>query len=368
MNKRLLSWIRYKSNMGFAKTNIPKLTRKNIDYLGHLPEDYPLIVVSFFATNPGSLAKLEVQWEKRDPAHQRFLGRSEEETTLVTSKDLGGSINLIDPQRLDFGFLAEIESPVATGMYYHPQKECLFVGSNKWIQKIVGGKIIATLGNTLFNDLHTLSRNLEGNLLATSTGVDGLLEVSFDNTERLIWSWLATEHGYDLKPNGEKRVIDRQANYQEVGTSTPEHTTHVNSSLNYRTDKILATLFHQGTLIEIDKQNGSSRILLEGLKSPHHARQRKEGFLVSDTRNNRVLLLDHSFAIKKAFENDYNWIQDCLELENGHYLIGDSNNSRIVRVDENGHQTEVLEIERGTRKISSFLSLTKREAWKEFYE
>ena len=343
--------------MSIYKKNLSK-----IDYLMKLPSNHELLVISFFVTNPEALVKLKAQWDRRDAEHKRYLGRSKEEYRAVSSKTFGGSISLIDPNRLSLGFISEIKCPVATGTYYHRTKNLLYVGSNKWVRKIKHGKIIDSLGNNLFNDIHSLSENLRGNLLITSSGVDAILEINLDDPRKIVWDWFATENGYNKTPTGKVRVIDRELNYQKLTTTTPEHTTHINSCLNYKQNKILATLFHQGELVEIDIETKRSKILLRGLKCPHFIRGRREGYLISDTRNNRVLLLDKNFKIRRIFKNGYDWVQDTIELSNGNFVIGDSNNDRIVRVDESGKELEILQMEKSSRKIFSFLTITKNEA------
>lgn len=177
------------------------------------------------------------------------MGRNEDETKKVLSSELGGSVCLVDPLNLTRGFLYEIECPLATGLYYRELNETLYVGSNKWIRLIKKGKVVGVLGNTLFSDIHSLNVTSNGNLLVASAGVDGLLEIDFGDTSRIVWDWLATEHGYSRTPAGAVRCIDRSLNFQEIGTTTPQHTTDINSGLEYKPKKILATLFHQGTLM-----------------------------------------------------------------------------------------------------------------------
>ena len=331
-------------------------------YLDSLPDNHELVVVSFFITNPTALARLKKQWERRDREHKNIILPEQKSVKSVSSKTFGGSVCLIDPKNLHLGFIAEVECPVATGLLYKKQEKCLYVGSNKYIRKIKNGKIVGVLSNNLFNDIHHLSESIQGNLLVVSTGVDGIIELDFANAKKTLWDWLAPEHGYDKTPGGQKRMIDRTINYQKVSTITPLHTTHVNSCLEYKKGKILATLFHQGTLIEIDKRSKKSNVVLQGLKCPHFIRTTREGYLVSDTLNNRVFILDRSLRRKKIFKGDYNWLQDTIELSDGSFLLGDSNNARIVHLDSRGRKLDIFQMPQNSRKIFSFLKVSKREA------
>lgn len=334
-----------------------------MDYLKKLPDDYELVVVSFFITNPNALLELRKQWAKRDREHKLILdSNSKKNEESVSSKTFGGLVCLLDPERLSQGFIAEIDCPVATGMIYRNEDKSLYVGSNKQIRKIKSGKTVSVLRNSLFNDIHGLTQGHEGNVLVVSTGVDAILEINPNNSTHTIWDWLATENGYSKNPKGEERTIDRNLDYQKIRTSTPEHTTHINGCLEKNDEKILATLFHQGRLIEIDKKTKKSQTLLDGLKCPHSIRKRNGGYIISDTFNNRVLLLDSNFKVTKTIEKDYNWVQDTIELGNGKFLLGDSNNTRIVKLDKDGNELEILYMEKDSRKIFSFLRITKKEA------
>jgi hypothetical protein len=336
--------------------------KEKIKYIKKLPSNYELMLISFFITNPQALIKLKKQWDKRDAEHKNYKGRTKKDYKAVSSETFGGSIALIDPNNLKLGFISEISCPVATGMYYDNKNKKLFVGSNKWVKVIKGGKIITSLGNNLFNDIHSISVSPQKNLLICSTGTDSILEINPNNPSKILWAWFATKNGYKQTPSGKIRKINKKLNYQIITTTTPEHTTHINSCWNYKKNKILATLFHQGTIIEININTKKSIILFSGLKCPHFIKKRKNGYLVSDTRNNRVLLLNKKFKIKKIFKNNYNWVQDAVELKNGHFIIGDSNNERIVKVNQDGKKIEKFQMKKNSRKLFSFLKITKKEA------
>lgn len=325
------------------------------DYLSGLPNEYPLMLASFFVTNPAALQKMKKQWAERDNEH-KIRGRTEIQIKEVQNEIFGGSVCLFDPERMDLGFLAEINVPTASGLYYSKIEKALYVGSNMHIQKVQAGKIIATLNNNLFCDVHTIEEGPYGNLLISSTGVDGIILINPNNPEQIIWDWLATEFGYNITPDGRERRIDRKINYQYTYSITPNHTTHLNSAIYYN-HKIYSCLFHQGKLIEINPVTKEHKILLEGMICPHHFRSKNMGYIISDSRANRAMLLDYGFNIVKSINGNFDWVQDALEFKNGQYLIGDSNNNRFVRVDENGIKINELRYEE--RKMFCFLQIKK---------
>ncbi len=327
--------------------------------------DKKLLMISFFITNSKGLRKIESHWAKRDPAHSKSLGRSKRGTEAIKIEELGGSIALIDPDNLDEGFLGEIEIPVATGMFYDNTEECLLVGSYSCIKKVSERKIVGEISHPLFNDIHTLTSSFNDNLLVVSTGVDGILEIDLKNSGRITWDWLASEHGYDSTSDGRERRIDRDRDYRKITSATFDHSTHINSCLCLRQSKLLATLFHQGQLIEIDRDSGNNRVVLSGLKSPHHIRAWRDAFMLSDTRNGRVLLLDRDYNIVKAVKGDYNWLQDAVWFDDK-ILIGDSNNARLVKTDINGKKLNEFSWDKKKRKIGSFLLIKANKAAKIF--
>ena len=83
-------------------------------------------------------------------------------------------------------------------------KKILYVNSYNQIKIVSHGKIVGSINNRLFNDLHGLTKNQKGNLLVVSTGIDAIIEINPKKPEKLIWIWLATEHGYDTTPSGKK--------------------------------------------------------------------------------------------------------------------------------------------------------------------
>jgi hypothetical protein len=334
---------------------------KNFDKKYKKEKEY--LLVSFYVTNPMALRKLESHWKKRDPAHSRSLGRTKRDTKSINPEDYGGCVSLIDPDNFSAGFMAEIKVPIATGMYYDSKEKVLYVNSYNQIKIVSHGGIIGSISNRLFNDLHGLAQNKKRNLLVVSTGIDAIVEINPKKPKTPVWIWLATEHGYDTTPSGTKRVIDLRKDYRNVDTCTPQHTTHINSCLELNSGKILATLFHQGKLIEINKKTGETKTLLSGLKSPHHIRYYpdKDIFLLSDTRAQRILLLNKNYKIIKILKGNYNWVQDAVLLSDGNIIIADSNNARLVKVNILGKKVGEFKWNKNERKISSLLVLTSNE-------
>src|SRR5258708_17794827 len=141
----------------------------------------------------------------------------------------------------------------------------------------------------LFNALHSISRTRRGYLVA-STGLDLLVE--FNRQGEVLWTWWATDHGFALTPTGQPRELDKSADHRTIKYGTLSQTTHVNSAAELPDGRVLATLFHQGMVVAIDRESGAWQPVLEGLDHPHAVRVLDEQhFTVADTVHGKALLV-----------------------------------------------------------------------------
>lgn len=194
----------------------------------------------------------------------------------------------------------------------------------------------------LFNALHSISRTRRGYLVA-STGLDLLLE--FNRNGEILWSWWATDHGFELTPTGHPRVLDTSADHRTLRYGTLQQTTHVNSAAELPDGRVLATLFHQGMVIVIDRESGAWQPILEGLDHPHAVRiLDEEHFTVADTVHGRALLAKlngRKGQIETEIDADTNWLQDSrYDANHNCWVLVDGKNSRIIlRAGRSGAKT-----------------------------
>ena len=182
-----------------------------------------------------------------------------------------------------------------------------------------------------FNMLHSMARTRRGYLVA-STGLDAILEFTLEG--ELLWSWWAMEHGFEHTPTGERRVVDKEADHRGIKYGTLAQTTHVNSAAELPDGRILASLFHQGMIISIDRASGAWQPVLEGLDHPHAIRVVNEHyFTVADTARGRALMVrleDGKGKIEVEADAHTNWLQDCVyDARNDCWVLVDGKNSRI---------------------------------------
>lgn len=183
-----------------------------------------------------------------------------------------------------------------------------------------------------FNLLHSLSRTSRGYLVA-STGLDAILEFTRDG--EVIWSWWATQHGFEETPTGEQRTLDIGADHRGIKYGTLAQTTHVNSAAELPGGIILASLFHQGMVIAIERESGVWHPILEELDHPHAVRVLTEDyFTVADTGRGRALLVHIKHGkgqIETEVTAETTWLQDCsYDYRYNHWILVDGKHSRII--------------------------------------
>lgn len=227
-------------------------------------------------------------------------------------EDLGGQLCLLDDRA---GVLKTLPLPLAAGLT--PSQEGFLVTTFSTIHEVDAGLQHLqedVITSPLFNALHSISRTRAGYLVA-STGLDLLLE--FDHAGNVLWNWWATDHGFSHTPTGEYRQLDKQADHRPIKYGTLQQTTHVNSVAELPDGRVLATLFHQGAVIAIDRDSGKWQYILEGLDHPHSVRILDEQhFTVADTVNGRALLAritadGSGTRIEETIDASTNWLQDA---------------------------------------------------------
>jgi hypothetical protein len=186
----------------------------------------------------------------------------------------------------------------------------------------------------LFNALHSIARSTRGYLVA-STGLDLLLEITREG--ELLWEWWATDHGFTLTPTGQLRQIEKGRDHRHERYGTLGQTTHVNAVAEHPSGLLLASLFHQGSVVAIDRASGDWWTVLEGLDHPHAVRVLDEQyFTVADTVNGRALLVrlercDGPGSIEEVVAVDTDWLQDCrYDARYNSWVLVDGKRSRLL--------------------------------------
>lgn len=251
---------------------------------------------------------LKKYWEKHSPKlKEGVVGTN----ASIGNIDLGGVLCEIDWTQKEIAKMRSIRCPGGIERW----QEVLVVPS-MWNHEFYFLEhelnVVKTLSHPYLNDVHSISVTSKDTLLVTSTGIDAILEFGSDGT--VLWSWFATKNGYATDQLGNERaLILENTDHRKNVYPTLTHTTHVNSVIEapFSDTHVLATLFHQGEVVRIDKQTGKTEVLLDNLQSPHGLKRINEGFIVSNTRQGKVLLLDDEFALVKEFDFQSSWLQDA---------------------------------------------------------
>ncbi|MEY3808643.1 MAG: hypothetical protein RI893_1619, partial [Pseudomonadota bacterium] len=202
------------------------------------------------------------------------------------------------------------------------------------------GVIDLEIRSPLLTQIRSLRRTEKG-LLVTASGIDALLE--FDLSGTLIWSWWATEQGYDQAYGGGTRVIDKRQDHRLKNYPGRLQTTHLNSAIidPYDSTKILTILFYQGMVARIDRQTLKHEIVIRDLNGAHHIRPHSTGYMLSNSRKGEVLLFDKDFSLQKRFPGTHRfypvkWVQDAIETPFGTHLIADCNAFKLRERNQQG--------------------------------
>lgn len=284
------------------------------------------VIVSFLTTNFSGLKEF---WNKNK---SKKKGSKFQGTDKIFNVNLGGKLMMADWGKKEIIKQKDIKTPA--GFDISKNKIYVCSSGNKISILDLNFKTKYFLSNRYLNDLHSLNLINGKTIVVTSTGLDCILIL--DEKGNLIWSWFATEEGYDKDPKGRIRVIDKKVDHRYKEYPTLQQTTHLNSAIYVGKTKhfdqtIYCSLFHQGKIIAIDKSSLKHKVILENLKHPHSIYLMKNKIIISDTENKTTILADKDLnKIKRVKIKGIGWIQDSTLLKNGNLLISDPDNNRVV--------------------------------------
>jgi hypothetical protein len=255
-------------------------------------------------------------------------------------KRLGGRIDIIDWATKKIAWSMTVECPTGT---YRASNDLLMANtlrSGAILAISLSQKaILTTIDNDLFNKPHSLVKTSSGWMVA-STGTDAIVEV--DSSGKTIYSFLFTEHGYKSDQLGGERIVDRETKHQGVEYPSLHQTTHVNYCryVDEKESKIVATLFHPGELVLIDKEADTIQVVLRGLKNPHNLKDAGAGrHLLCNTSANTIMVLNDQLELTQELGADLgmSWVQDAIHCQKDDTIFAaDADNHRILQLDWSG--------------------------------
>jgi hypothetical protein len=166
--------------------------------------------------------------------------------------------------------------------------------------------------------------------------------LEFNRDGEILWSWWATDHGFESTPTGSRRKLDKLADHRTIKYGTLTQTTHINSAAELPDGRFLASLFHQGMVIAIDRESGEWQPVLEGLDHPHavrvlddsHDKSGSYNFTVADTVRGKALLASingRKGRVEAEIGTETSWLQDCrYDVHNDCWVLVDGKHSCII--------------------------------------
>ncbi len=220
----------------------------------------------------------------------------------------------------------------------------------------------SVLEDPWFSYIHTVRFNPHdpAYLLISSSGLDLIKEYDI-NSGRCSYEWLAWEHGYARSrdpESGETIWLTRSPteaerrrsrgeqvrlleNPQNEHLPTAMRAAFINSAdYSDKPGKIIATFFHEGKVVEIDRESGRTRDLLNDLKNPHGGHVYNAQLRATSTGSGEIVLKGEreqrislaSLKGKPRELGDLEWIQNSISHENLIIAI-DSNRTSFVIID-----------------------------------
>jgi hypothetical protein len=240
------------------------------------------------------------------------------------------------------------------------------------------GKEIGRFTHRWLNYVHSVELTSRGTILVACAGSDLIVEFTLDG--EVLWDWFGAEHGYGVRPDGVPVFFDREADYRVIRSGAAEHSMHVNSAIALPNGNVLATLFHQGTLVSIDRDRKTACVILDGLSKPHGVHARERGYLLSDTLGHRIVLLDERLRVCGEIPCGTQWLQDAIITSEGAYLtlenihldqVPEPNlSNRIAEIQEKGREVRALEVGANSRlftvrEVDEAFATAVTDSWKQ---
>lgn len=220
---------------------------------------------------------------------------------------------------------------------------------------IVSPSGIKTLEDPWFSYIHTVDFNAQGDrILVSSSGFDAIFEYDLARLHK-TYEWWAWEHGFYMGIDPETGASVRLSRFplstqQAVKVisdpkkdvlPTAMRAAFINSVEYDRHDEryMLATFFHEGNCYRIDRTDGSSKLLISGMKNPHGGTSIPNGYMATSTRSGEVMMMERdqmdtisfqSLPGKPAGLESEEWLQNSKALDDGSIITIDSNRTSFV--------------------------------------
>ena len=290
------------------------------------------LLLSYLSTN---FSQLSDHWQK----HSVLISQGKRGSDKPFVKELGGRLEIINWSTKEIAWAMPMNSPAGV---YQLSPELLMVNSLRLgvinVVSLSDKTVVSSIGNPAFNKPHSLI-NTKSGFMVSSTGVDAIVEVNDQGST--LYSFFLTQNGYEFDQIGRKRLINVNANHQGVEYPSLHQTTHINYAryLDQAETKIVATLFHPGELVLIDKPSGHIKVIMTGLKNPHNLKPARDKQILCNTSANTIMILNQEFKVVDQIGEGLglSWIQDAVYCkEHDTIIVADADNHRLLELSWKG--------------------------------
>ena len=213
------------------------------------------------------------------------------------------------------------------------------------------------LNHPWFSYIHTVKWNPYHpyELLISSSGYDSIFIYNIIK-EEFTFEWFAWENGFEYGSDpetGDKVRISRNPEtvknesckvflinpFEGTYLPTAMRTAFINTAdFGRNSAELILTLFHNGTVISIDRNTGLHKVIASDLSKPHGAYKRDLDLLVTSTSSGHVRLNDQLYSFTHFPTVNPNlsgkeWLQNSVLLTRNKVITIDSNRHRFTIFD-----------------------------------
>jgi hypothetical protein len=229
------------------------------------------------------------------------------------------------------------------GLDFDEKEQCFYIADMVSIKQInLKGEILWEYSNDRMFDLHSLQLLDNGNLLVASTAFDLVLEIN--KKQGVVWEWYAGDHYKIPKKFQLKKKIKQWLK------GIDDHWTHLNHAWRLDDGRTLISLYRQCMCPVVDKEGNVIHEVSVGTDRQHYFVPYKDGYLIGDTGNSRIVQLNSDFTFKSMLSHPL--FKDTLAVypkPNGNFLVADPIARYIFEFNENMEMVWNYHIERAPK-------------------
>jgi hypothetical protein len=232
---------------------------------------------------------------------------------------------------------------------------------------------LQTIENDFFSYIHTVSFSPfdKDKLMVSSSGFDCIFEYDLKNSCP-VWEWFAWENGYDKGKNPQTnsdifltrdKYTAEQWKKEEKpylliddpktqSLPTAQRSAFINSVAYHihKEDFILATFFHEGKMMQINRKDDSLSCIIDNMHHPHGGKRSDTISMATSTNSGEIVVIKDDEE-KRYFTNNLSgktieldqmeWLQNSIIVD--HLIITiDSNRTSFIIIDPQNERYDII--------------------------